>query len=518
MRSAFVRKLSLTAAGLLLAIGLAHAASATPAAGQGPAGAQHKGFRQAGLGLLAVAERIALHTWVFPPEEAGGVLSVNLIGHGPAYNGIAQLDVAAEGKVLYGLCADLLHVAEGDRLYIAVAEPVPWQIRWLMQQVQLSPSTDRVTLAAIQAAVWFYTNGVLVDPEDPTVDGPEVDELFLLIYHELLDFVPEEEPALLCAGTFWDDLELPDEKQRLVTCEEAPSGCTRTVGYWKTHPEAWPVESLVLGDEDYTKDEALQILRRSSRGDASVILARQLIAAKLNFASGADGSAIAETIEAADAWLSQYQGKLPYSVPPSRLQQRRPAGRPRALRLRRAHALALTAGPIQERRVRPGAGAARGCPLIVDLHIKGRHGMSELPMPALLLYSFCRRSFPPFIVPFLETQTIVDTIAREPACLLAGRTALPTWRRDFHPLPEAGRLLGPCARSAQVPKSGEPRHRPRPGRVLNAATDERATSSPKARAPYVLAADPCRPAGGDRDAAALANPSSSYQGAIHQPP
>ncbi|MBL7065070.1 MAG: hypothetical protein ISS49_12810 [Anaerolineae bacterium] len=101
--------------------------------------------------------------------------------------------------------------------------------------------------------------------------------------------------------------------------ETAPPelGCTYTHGYWKNHPLAWPVYSLVLGDETYTQAELLALLWASPEGDASIILALQLIAAKLNVANGADDSAIASTIDAADDWLDDYSGKLPYSISPS---------------------------------------------------------------------------------------------------------------------------------------------------------------------------------------------------------
>ncbi|WP_428269686.1 hypothetical protein [Haliangium sp.] len=63
--------------------------------------------------------------------------------------------------------------------------------------------------------------------------------------------------------------------------------CPRTQGYWKNHVEAWAVDSLVLGDHGYTQEELLTLLRTPVRGDASVNLAHQLIAAKLNVAGGA---------------------------------------------------------------------------------------------------------------------------------------------------------------------------------------------------------------------------------------
>jgi len=87
-----------------------------------------------------------------------------------------------------------------------------------------------------------------------------------------------------------------------------------TQGYWKNHPDAWPVDSLTLGDETYSKAEAIDILKTpAAGGDASLILAYQLIAAKLNIANGVDGSSVANTVAEADALLSG-GGRLPQGV------------------------------------------------------------------------------------------------------------------------------------------------------------------------------------------------------------
>ncbi|RME22446.1 MAG: VWA domain-containing protein [Deltaproteobacteria bacterium] len=80
-------------------------------------------------------------------------------------------------------------------------------------------------------------------------------------------------------------------------------GCTRTRGYWSTHEDDWPVDHLTLGDRDYDRDACLDILGAPTRGDKSLQLASQLIAAKLNVAAGADDADVASTIGAADAWL-----------------------------------------------------------------------------------------------------------------------------------------------------------------------------------------------------------------------
>lgn len=52
----------------------------------------------------------------------------------------------------------------------------------------------------------------------------------------------------------------------------------------------------------------------STTSDASIILARQLIAAKLDIGNGADGTPVTSTITDADAVLSLYSGTLPYGV------------------------------------------------------------------------------------------------------------------------------------------------------------------------------------------------------------
>jgi hypothetical protein len=76
--------------------------------------------------------------------------------------------------------------------------------------------------------------------------------------------------------------------------------CTFTQGYWKNHTGAWPVGSLTLGTVSYTAAELLLILQTPPQGRKLVILAHQLIAAKLNLANGADPGAISTTVTNAD--------------------------------------------------------------------------------------------------------------------------------------------------------------------------------------------------------------------------
>jgi hypothetical protein len=73
----------------------------------------------------------------------------------------------------------------------------------------------------------------------------------------------------------------------------------------------------MLGNQTYSKSQLLNLLGTSSTTDASLILARQLIAAKLNIANGSDPGPVSATIADADSRLSAFSGKLPYNVKPS---------------------------------------------------------------------------------------------------------------------------------------------------------------------------------------------------------
>jgi hypothetical protein len=89
-----------------------------------------------------------------------------------------------------------------------------------------------------------------------------------------------------------------------LTCATLPcvggNSCTYSQGYWRNHPNAWPVTSLTLGTVTYQAAELLAILDNPARGNGLVILTHQLIAAKLNIANGADPSAVQQAITNAD--------------------------------------------------------------------------------------------------------------------------------------------------------------------------------------------------------------------------
>jgi hypothetical protein len=67
-------------------------------------------------------------------------------------------------------------------------------------------------------------------------------------------------------------------------------------GFWKNQPNAWKVSSLTLGTTSYTEARLLTILHTPAEGDASLILAHQLIAALLSIANGTDPTPVSATI------------------------------------------------------------------------------------------------------------------------------------------------------------------------------------------------------------------------------
>jgi len=93
-----------------------------------------------------------------------------------------------------------------------------------------------------------------------------------------------------------------------------PKFYPRSMGYWKNHPEAWPVNEMQIGNVTLSKEQALEILKQANARDATRMLAAQLIAAKLNRLSEASPFFdccrktinIDDVIENADSFLATH--------------------------------------------------------------------------------------------------------------------------------------------------------------------------------------------------------------------
>jgi hypothetical protein len=94
----------------------------------------------------------------------------------------------------------------------------------------------------------------------------------------------------------------PNTDFGFVTSQVASPG-TGTPGYWKNHPEAWPVTSITVGGLTYSIDQAIAVLRKVGK-DKTTTMFSSLVSAMLNVEIGNDDSCVAGTISAADAWLT----------------------------------------------------------------------------------------------------------------------------------------------------------------------------------------------------------------------
>lgn len=91
---------------------------------------------------------------------------------------------------------------------------------------------------------------------------------------------------------------------------------TGTIGYWKNHPSEWPAScNLVLpGSDSNPAVFAMSVLEAPVKGDKTVSLSKQLIAAKLNVCAGNATTCtidsvsydINQTITSAMTWLTNY--------------------------------------------------------------------------------------------------------------------------------------------------------------------------------------------------------------------
>lgn len=80
---------------------------------------------------------------------------------------------------------------------------------------------------------------------------------------------------------------------------------TGTPGYWKNHPDAWPVPAITVGGVTYTKAQAIAWLGKVGK-DKTTTMFSSLVPAMLNVLIGNPDSCIASTITAANAWMATY--------------------------------------------------------------------------------------------------------------------------------------------------------------------------------------------------------------------
>lgn len=163
---------------------------------------------------------------------------------------------------------------------------------------------------------------------DPLADNP-----FGSGYYAFLELPPGEYTVIVAEQNFYKggpleglvptyDLDGGENNRATVTLGEqsgqsdtrevdfgyrpAASPGTGTPGYWKNHPQAWPVEKIEIGGVTYTKEEAIAVLNIDGKADRTFLMFAHLVSAKLNVGIGNDASCVADAILTADAWMTEY--------------------------------------------------------------------------------------------------------------------------------------------------------------------------------------------------------------------
>lgn len=162
-----------------------------------------------------------------------------------------------------------------------------------VDDVNAQSAADAAAAAGIHISAILVDNGSITTPAHPG----GVEEAVMMAYASTTGGVYTKIPG--------DGTGLSAAINDIIAkCGSASNKCPNSQGFWKTHPEAWPIDKLVIGGTSYTKAQLLQVLNTPVRGNAVLILAYQLIAAELNIASGSDPTVISAARATAHALLT----------------------------------------------------------------------------------------------------------------------------------------------------------------------------------------------------------------------
>lgn len=101
--------------------------------------------------------------------------------------------------------------------------------------------------------------------------------------------------------------------------EKTPgNACVLRAEEWAGEKKSWPVTTLTVGGAEYRQNELVELLATPAGGDASMMLAKQIIAARLNAASGVTlPVGVASALVAMESWLpaqADVDGSLPFQI------------------------------------------------------------------------------------------------------------------------------------------------------------------------------------------------------------
>jgi hypothetical protein len=114
---------------------------------------------------------------------------------------------------------------------------------------------------------------------------------------------------------------LSTQSQPLLSCSYTFNPCQQTMEYWQNNLDDWAINSvpMKLGKHYYNKQRILDLLSLPINDDASRVLAKALITAKLNIAQGSELAPIVLTYNSAMDLLGNphlpYDNPVPFNSP-----------------------------------------------------------------------------------------------------------------------------------------------------------------------------------------------------------
>jgi len=91
----------------------------------------------------------------------------------------------------------------------------------------------------------------------------------------------------------------------LTPASTSTINCTYTTTYWQINPQAWLIENVVIGNDSFTKGEAIAILESDAQDEKTALL-QQFFAALLNTLKGADSREIEPFLLEASDWINSH--------------------------------------------------------------------------------------------------------------------------------------------------------------------------------------------------------------------
>jgi len=215
-------------------------------------------------------------------------------------------------RVYLGWCIDRKHTMDRntDLLVLLYSmdnlPPILEDHAWNLTMVTYILNHKQGTMEDIQDAIWYFITFVSGGYEPP---GGYSAASLAMINDALTNgegFVPGPYDVNIV-------ILVPLRAREQLSIIEIQNPGTGTPGYWKNHPEAWPVEQITIGGVTYTKTEAINLMETSVKGDKTYTMFNALVAAKLNVMIGND-ACITSVINDADAWMQTY-GPVGSGVP-----------------------------------------------------------------------------------------------------------------------------------------------------------------------------------------------------------